>query len=169
MFRYLYLFSKECLKEILHYFWGSEIMKGFVQILTFISILVISYFLDKTDVIHSKILSLHTLYYAIPIFSFFIVVATGVKQTKRVCELEEEIKSKKAKDELSLKLQKLLNNYNETAGLHESYGIFHNSIVSAMEESGIISESEIFEFKNSFPPCHVLKNECIKIISKLKY
>lgn len=83
--------------------------------------------------------------------------------------LQKTIDHKKAKDDLSLKLQALLNNYNETAGLNESYGIFHNGIVSAMEESGIISESEIFEFKNSFPPCHVLKNECIKIISKLKY
>jgi hypothetical protein len=116
------------------------------------------------------------LYYAIPILLFLIVATMNVKFTKRVYELEEIINNlekiidnKKAKDDLSLKLQALLNNYNETAGLQESYGIFHNGIVSAMEESGIISEPDIFEFKNSFPPCHVLKNECIKLISKLKY
>ena len=112
-------------------------------------------------------------------FAYYIAIAIGIicalsirlliLKAKRVCELEEEVKSKKAKDELSLKLQKLLNNYNETAGLQESYGVFHRGIVLAMEESGVISESEIFEFKNSYPPCHVIKSQCVKIISKIKY
>ena len=98
-----------------------------------------------------------------------MLFVTGVKATKRACEVEAKLNNRKMKDELTLKLQLLLAEYRATAGLETSYGIFHRGIVKAMKESMVFSIAEIYEFENTYPPCHLLESELNKIITKLKW
>lgn len=102
----------------------------------------------------------------LPLLPFCIMPFTLII---KCIKLQNELNNRHKKDNLVLKLQSLLEHYTTQAGYLNSYYIFHTEVVKALKESGVISQAEIYEFKNPCLPCHLLENEVNKIITKLKY